>query len=327
MIGLGIIGCGRVTTLFHLKAIQEVEDLTVVAVADTDSERMEDVRNKIKAESGYLDYSELLSDERVDAVAINTPPSLHMKMTLDALEYGKHVQCEKPISLSTDECKTIMDEQTRKDLIVLPVHNYAFSPSLIKMEELSDEIGDVTRVKIDFLNNLRGYRAQTGFRTDKIDGIVDDVFPHLLSVSLPFAGVPTRLEKVDWWCKKYDVCDNMRVLLKTDDGVEIDYNLNWTSLIPRFKVLVDGTEGSLETELMLSPYKTTLNKGNKTETYNERGLSWLFDLIRFKHPGFENQYRHLTSLIKGEIDGPKFTLREEMAMIKIMERVSEYFEV
>ncbi|MFP3951196.1 MAG: Gfo/Idh/MocA family protein [Candidatus Bathyarchaeia archaeon] len=324
---MGIIGCGRVTTLFHLKAIEEVNDVKVVAVADKDSERMEDVRKRTSASSGYLDYTDLLSDSKVDVVTVNTPPSLHLEMTLDALESGKHVQCEKPISLTADECESLIDEQELRGLIVLPVHNYAFSPSLLKMEELLDEIGDVERVRIDFLNNLKGYRSQTDFRTDKMDGIVDDVFPHLLSVSLPLAGIPSRLEKVEWWCEKYDVCDNMRTLLRTDEGVECDYNLNWTSLIPRFKVLVEGSLGDLKTELMLSPYKTTLSRGGKTKTFQDRGLGWLFDLIRFKHPGFENQYRHLVSLVEGEIDRPRFTLREEMAMIQIMERVSEYFEV
>jgi len=52
MLRLGIVGCGKVTTMFHLKAIGEVDEVTVAAVADLDKARMEDVRRKSGAERG-----------------------------------------------------------------------------------------------------------------------------------------------------------------------------------------------------------------------------------------------------------------------------------
>ena len=120
---LGIIGCGKVTTMFHLKTIGEVDVVEVTAVADPNEKRMEDVRRKAGAPRGYLDYRELLSDQGVDAVAVNAPPRFHEAMTLDAVRAGKHVLCEKPLARSVEGCRHIQEAQTGTGLVVHPVHH------------------------------------------------------------------------------------------------------------------------------------------------------------------------------------------------------------
>ncbi|TRO56437.1 Gfo/Idh/MocA family oxidoreductase, partial [Candidatus Bathyarchaeota archaeon] len=97
MLRLGIIGCGRVTSMFHLKAIQKLEEFNVAAISDVSKERMNDVQSGCMASEIYLDYRQLLEDDKVEAVAINTPPRFHESMVLEALENGKHVLCEKPL--------------------------------------------------------------------------------------------------------------------------------------------------------------------------------------------------------------------------------------
>jgi len=93
MLRLGVIGCGRVTTMFHLRAIRDVKEVEVAAVADVNEERTRTVAKECNTK-GYNDYHELLGDPGIDAVVINTPPRLHEEMVLDALDSGKHVLCE-----------------------------------------------------------------------------------------------------------------------------------------------------------------------------------------------------------------------------------------
>jgi len=323
MLRLGIIGCGRVTTMFHLNAIEEVEGVTVTAVSDVSEERIRDVQGSCASAKAYTDYMGLLEDPDVDAVAINTPPKFHEGMVLDALSHGKHVLCEKPLAQTVEGCNRIGEAQRGTGLHVLPAHNYAFTPSVLRMAELvkGGAVGQVQRVRVYFENNLRIYRSQTDFRTHQENGLVEDVFPHVLSVSTPLAGRVSDVRDLSWWCRQYKVCDNIKATLDVEGGAEIECSLSWTRLVPRFRVEVEGAEGSLKTDLMVGPYTVTVERGGRRETIKERGLDWYLDLFRFKHPSFQSQYRHFAGLIAGT-EEPLITVGDEAAMLGIMERVS-----
>ena len=323
MLRLGIIGCGRVTTMFHLNAVEEVEEVTVTAVSDVSEDRIRDVKGRCTSAKAYTSYTELLGDPDVDAVAINTPPRFHEEMVLESLSYGKHVLCEKPLAQTVEGCRRIGEAQRRTGLQVLPAHNYVFTPSVLRMAELvkGGAVGKVQRVRVYFENNLRIYRSQTDFRTHQENGLVEDVLPHVLSVSAPMAGRAREVRDLSWWCRQYKVCDNIKATLDAEGGAEIDCSMSWTRLVPRFKVEVEGTQGRLETDLMISPYSVTVEKGGRRETIKERGLDWYLDLVRFKHPSFQGQYRHFVGLVAGT-EEPLITVEDEAAMLEIMERVS-----
>jgi predicted dehydrogenase len=325
VLNLGIIGCGRVTTMFHLKAINSLDQIVVKAVADLDSIRRASVRKKAKAESAYADYREVLSDQDVDFVAVNTPPRCHEEMVFDSLLYGKHVLCEKPLSQTVTGCERIKAKVKETGLHVLPGHNYVFTPSLLKMNDLFIEniIGDLETVEIVFSNNLRGYRSHSDFRLRRFDGIVEDVLPHVLSVANPFTGAFKDVNEISWKCEKYDVCDNLKVNFDTEKGVELDCTLSWTGFIPRFTVRIKGEYGELGTDLMLGPYSVKLRNREGDKKFQDKGIGWYLDLIAFKHPSFPNQYRHLIELIEGKTDNPKVSIDEEISILKAIAEVSE----
>ena len=152
MLRLGIIGCGRVTSMFHLKAIDQIPDITVTAVSDVNKERMGEMEESCGSPDTYLDYRDLLSDPDIDAVAVNTPPRFHAPIVLDALNAGKHVLCEKPLAETLEDCYKIREVQQGTGLTVLPAHNYAFTPSLVKMSKhmRTGVIGEISGVDVAF---------------------------------------------------------------------------------------------------------------------------------------------------------------------------------
>jgi predicted dehydrogenase len=326
MLRLGIVGCGKVTTMFHLKAIKEVEEVEVTAVADRNQARMESVKAKSGAERGYTDYLELLSDPVVEAVVINTPPGFHEEMVIQSLRAGKHVLCEKPLAQSIEGCLRVKHAQEATRFVVLPGHNYSFTPSLERAHDLiqSEAIGKVRRVSLRFKNNLRSYGARTDFRLRTDFGIVEDVLPHILSVAHGLAGVAETVEEAKGWRDSYDVVDNMNILLRTDRGVDLDCFMSWTGLIPYFKVEASGSSGRIKLDLMRSPYRVTLNSGGVRRKIEEKkGLGVYLDLLRFKHPSFQKQYRHLCMLVEGS-EATRITLDDEIAMVRMMEEVVRY---
>jgi predicted dehydrogenase len=322
MLRLGIIGCGKVTTMFHLKSIKEVEEVTVTAVADLDRARMEDVRRKAGAKKGYIDPKELLADPEVEAVAINTPPRFHESLVLEAIEAGKHVLCEKPLTQTIEGCKKIWNAQKDTGQEVLPVHNYAFTPCLVTAQELIEkgEIGALKEIDIRFDNNLWIYGAKTDFRTKETYGIVEDILPHVLSVVHVLSGPIAEVREADGWRKRYPVLDNIRLTMEIESDITIRGEMNWTSLLPGFTVQATGEAGVINIDLMKSPYGVTVKTDKGKKRIGGMGFSQYLNLIQLKHPAFVGQYEHLVATVRGT-EEPQFTVKDEITMMGVLEKV------
>jgi predicted dehydrogenase len=309
--------------MFHLRAIQQLPDVTVHAVSDVNEERMRDTQRKSGATQAYSNCDLLFKDPQVDAVAINTPPRFHEALTLSALEHGKHVLCEKPLAEKIEACRRIESAKTNAGLEVLPAHNYAFSPSLALMEEYTSthDIGAPVSVDVVFENNLKLYRSQTAFRQNNSNGVLEDVLPHILSVIYPMTGHISEVVSVNWWCKSYDVCDNMTTRLQSEK-IPVTASLSWTKLRQRFSVSTEFENGRLSTDLMMNPYKMEAEIDGRKETIKEKGVSWYLDLISFKHPSFKEQYSHFHSLIENG-GKPRLTIDDEINILETINRIKE----
>jgi predicted dehydrogenase len=322
MLRLGIIGCGRVTTMFHLNAVKDSGVVELVSISDKSGEQLAEVKGATGVGHACGDYRELLSRPEVEAVSINTPPLLHEEMTLEAIRAGKHVLCEKPLAQTVEGCIRI--REAKKDLVVLPAHNYVYTPALYRMEEKIKQrsIGEVRRIKLNFENNLGMYGSKTDFRIKDPRGIVEDVMPHILSVAGIIAGKSERVTAVSGICKKYEVIDNLHTTVETERGVVLDCTASWTRTIPTFAVAIEGEKGRLRSDFAINPYSFTLEtEGSKTKI-SERGPDWYLDLIQFKHPSFPEQYRHFDNLIHrgGE---PRITIDDEIAMLKVINEIGD----
>jgi predicted dehydrogenase len=187
---------------------------------------------------------------------------------------------------------------------------------------LDDEtLGEITGIDVAFENLLKSYRSQTDFRQDTDKGILEDVLPHILSVVYPLAGHVDEVTSVNWWCKNYDVCDNVHTELVAKKDIPISASMSWTKIRPRFSITVEGENGSLFTDLMLGPYKLESVIDDKTSTWDEKGLGWYLDLIQFKHPSFKNQYKHFHHLVK-EMGAPMITIDDEINILETIIMVS-----
>ena len=125
-IAVGMIGVGRQTVSYNLKSFLHSPDTQVVAVCDADSWRMEQARQTVEKHYGkerasgayrgcstYGDFRELLARDHVDAVMISTPDHWHVPMSLAAVQAGKDICCEKPLTRTIAEGRRLSDAVTR----------------------------------------------------------------------------------------------------------------------------------------------------------------------------------------------------------------------
>src|SRR2546426_5493706 len=105
VIGVGGMGAGHVGSLVKKS---EAENIQVVAVSDVYQRRITRAKGICKGD-GYMDYRKLLERKDIDAVLIATPDHWHAKISIDAMESGKHVYCEKPMTHTVEQALQVRD--------------------------------------------------------------------------------------------------------------------------------------------------------------------------------------------------------------------------
>ena len=118
-LGLALIGCGEVTGAKHLPALRHVDAVQVLVLADPDREKRERLADRFQVPHRVADVHEALAIAGVDAVGVATPPGVHADVALPAMDAGKHVWIDKPLALTADECRRIVDASTRGRTVVM----------------------------------------------------------------------------------------------------------------------------------------------------------------------------------------------------------------
>lgn len=121
-LGVGFIGCGSRATLAHMRMLEGLKNegglpLEFVAVCDVYRPRLVAAQSRLQAARATMDYRELLADPSVDVVCIATPDHCHARQAIDALQAGKHVYCEKPVThwSQFDLTKQLADAAAKSD--------------------------------------------------------------------------------------------------------------------------------------------------------------------------------------------------------------------
>ena len=125
-IRMGVIGAGGISDV-HLKALTAHDRVKVACIADPSREARERQAARYGVERSVADYREMLDDPALDAVDVAAPHFLHCPMTLEALDAGKHVICEKPIGLDLEEADAMIRAAARSAgrLLIKQYQRYA----------------------------------------------------------------------------------------------------------------------------------------------------------------------------------------------------------
>ncbi|OLL30389.1 oxidoreductase [Burkholderia sp. SRS-W-2-2016] len=110
---IGVVGLGRLGRRHAENLAYRVPGATLVAACSPLADELAWARDALPEPALYDDYADLLADPKVDAVWLVTPSSLHAQQIVDALRAGKHVFCEKPLSLEVAECERVLAEAAR----------------------------------------------------------------------------------------------------------------------------------------------------------------------------------------------------------------------
>ena len=136
MLTFGIIGGGMIAD-FHAKAILAMEKGELGAIYARNSEKGTALGEKYNCKS-YNDLDEFLADSSIDIVTIATPSGAHLKPTIAAAKAGKHVICEKPLEVTPDRIKQMIEVCDNYGVILAGIFNRRFNPAVTAFKKAID---------------------------------------------------------------------------------------------------------------------------------------------------------------------------------------------
>ncbi|MBP3591908.1 MAG: Gfo/Idh/MocA family oxidoreductase [Clostridia bacterium] len=204
---IAIIGCGRIAQNAHLPVLTKMEDVRIKYACDILPEKAEAVKKKYPAvEQAITDYKMALADPEVDAVFVLTPNFAHYTITMDALKAGKHVMCEKPITVSY-ALSAEMAEEAKKQGKLLNIgvcNRYHRSVELIEEMNRKGELGNIYHVYCSFraCRSIPGLGGDFTNKKQSGGGVLIDWGIHFLDLVLyVLGGAHLKTATCDAYCE------------------------------------------------------------------------------------------------------------------------------
>lgn len=247
---IGIIGCGGIATQKHMPALSKLKNVELVAFCDIIEERAQKAcKNFGTAEAKvYTDYKELLKDETIEVIHVCTPNRSHSFISIDAMEAGKHVMCEKPMAKTSEEALAMVEaaKRTGKKLTIGYQNRYREDSMYLKRTCEDNALGEVYYAKAHALRR-RAVPTWGVFLNEEEQGggPLIDIGTHALDLTLwmmnnyePELVVGSVFKKLgdqtetanawgDWDPAEYTVEDSAFGFIKMKNGATIVLESSW----------------------------------------------------------------------------------------------------
>ena len=190
----GILSTARINRLV-LAGARKSDRVDVVAVASRDVGRAESYAREQGIGRAYGSYEALLADGEVEAVYISLPNSMHVEWTIRALEAGKHVLCEKPLTRHAAEAEHAFDAADRAGRHLMEAFMYRHNPQTARLVQLVEEnaVGELQRVRAAFSFTVDN-PANIRLLAELDGGALMDVGCYCVSGARLLAGEPDQVD-------------------------------------------------------------------------------------------------------------------------------------
>jgi predicted dehydrogenase len=287
-INIGIIGYGYWGPNL-VRNFSEIPGVRVKIVSDFKPELLAKVQARYPTIQVTTNCQDIFSDSKIDAVAIATPVSTHFDLALAALQAGKHVLVEKPITVTTEQALRLIDEAERRNLVLMVDHTFVYTGAVRKMAELISNKG---------LGDIYYYdsvRVNLGLFQHDVN-VLWDLAVHDLSImdyvllSKPYAVSATGMNHVP------QGPENIAYLtLFFEDNLIAHINVNWLAPVKVRRTLIGGSQKMIVFD--------DLDPSEKIKVY-DKGIT--------VNGSSESVYQMLIGYRTGDMWAPKLDMTEAL---------------
>lgn len=272
IVKIGIIGCGGIANGKHMPSLKKIKNVQMVAFCDIIEERAVKAAEEYGVEGAkvYTDYKELLKDMDIEVVHVCTPNRSHAFISIDAMEAGKHVMCEKPMAKTYKEAKEMLDASERTGMKLTIGYQSRWRADSLYLKKMCED-GELGEIYYGKAIALRRRAVPTwGVFLNEYEqggGPLIDIGTHALDLTLwmmdnykPKMVVGTTFEKLknqkdcgnawgDWDPKKFTVEDAAFGFIVMENGATIMLESSWALNIRNPKeaiTMICGTDGGAD---------------------------------------------------------------------------------
>jgi len=316
---VAVIGCGYwgPNLVRNLNALPNIRKVTC---CDLDRKKLDKLRQRFPDNHYTQSYDEVLGDASIDGVLIATSVSSHFPLAQKALQAGKHVFIEKPMTSSVRESEKLIELAEAGNLILMVGHTFLFSPPVIKIKEIirKKELGGIYYISTS--------RVNLGLHQKDVS-VIWDLAPHDFSILFYWLDeIPCKVWAIGRDCIVKGIPDVAFVTMEFPSGTQAHLQISWLAPSKLRRTAIVGSEKMLVYDDTENVEKVKIfDKGvnyKDPETYGEFQLSyrsgdiWSPRLDTYEPLQMEME-SFLSSIKTGKIE--KSTGLDGLKVVKVLE--------
>ena len=313
----GIVGPGGIANKFA-KAIKNVDCAELVAVASRSEQSGKAFAEKYDITNIFCGYESMAKSDAVDAVYIATPHPFHKPCTELFLVNKKHVLCEKPICVNTEQAKALQKMAKENNVFLMEAMWTRFLPAINEALRVvkSGEIGEVLGVSADFCYSLTPEKEPKIYLNDMAGGSLLDVGVYGLHFAVLFLGnKPELISAISNTQNGVDV--HTQVSLRYKDGAMANISSAIGVKKPE-NAYVYGSKGYIYLPMFYGAQELFITVGKSTQRINKPSIG----------DGFEEEiYEACNCINSGKIESDTLPLNESIAILEIMDEIRKQIGV
>lgn len=297
-INVGIIGMGKMGIL-HTGILNSLNGANVKAIAEKQNLILKPIKQLLPSIGTYSDHLDMIKNEDLDLIYITTPTSFHTNIALDCVDSGIPFFVEKPLGISVEDCKPLIEEIRQKPTINMIGYSMHFVDTFRKAKEILDSgiLGELIYFNSSmYVSQL--FSKGKGWRYKKETsggGVLSTLAAHLVDLLIWFFGDVSLVEGHTSSYYSKDVEDFVHSYIVFKGGLEGYFDASWSVRnyrLPEIKIEVHGEKGML------------VVSDDYVKVYTDQEAKW-------------NTYykQNLYNGVDFDLGGPEYT-REDKHMIK-----------
>ena len=315
----GILSTANIGIAKVIPAMQQCELGEVTAIASRNLDRAQEAAQQLGITKAYGSYEALLADPEIDAIYNPLPNHLHIPWTKESVEAGKHVLCEKPIGLNSEEAEGLFEFSKDHNVKIMEAFMYRFHPQWQKAKELVDDgsIGDLKTIH-SFFSYMNTDPGNIRNMADIGGGGLMDIGCYNISLSrFIFNEEPEKVIGTLEYDPEFKT-DRIATGILTFAKGTASFTCS-TQLVPYQRVNIYGSTGRIEIEI---PFNAPSDKPCKLWLQQDKNIEEIiFDVV----DQYTLQADAFAKAILEETPVPT-PLEDAIANMKVIERMVESHE-
>ncbi|MFA6400953.1 MAG: Gfo/Idh/MocA family oxidoreductase [Salinivirgaceae bacterium] len=308
----GILGAGRIAEKFAAD-FSAVTNGKIVAVGSRSFDNAKEFALKYNISNWFGSYQELVQNPDVDIIYIATPHNFHFEQVALCLEHGKHVLCEKPVTVNAIQLEQLIQLAKKQNLFFMEAMWTPFLPAVQKVMQWLKEgkIGTVKMIRVEF-----GYAGNSDpknrlYNPELAGGALLDIGIYPLTMAEMVAQSKIETVQVQSVLSTTGIDETNVIQIKYQNGILAQLSSTFTAQLKN-EAIIYGTKGMIVISSFWMSKKAQLTNDNGVETFIDESTTL----------GYNHEAQHVGEMLQlGKTESDVMPLSRSLLMMQLMDAI------